>query len=228
MVPSPSSGRPPDDDRDLHGAYAGLVSRGLAWALDIAVVSLASILVFWVISMSLSILGVPTKNCPNFVRIVDLDSFQNNICRVARAGEYGLSLLLPPTYFIVLWWLGGQTIGMGIFGIRVVRVDGSPLPLQRSALRFVILVLAILPMGLGVLWALVDERRQTWHDKIARTYVIYWRQPRVRRRPPLKIRPTVPSVTTPGSASLGPPDHATNGSVPSQDRSITAGERIEP
>ena len=33
--------------------------------------------------------------------------------------------------------------------------------------------MAILPMGLGVLWVIVDDRRQGWHDKLAHTCVIY-------------------------------------------------------
>jgi hypothetical protein len=33
--------------------------------------------------------------------------------------------------------------------------------------------LSILPLGLGIIWCIFDRRRQTWHDKIANTAVVY-------------------------------------------------------
>jgi uncharacterized RDD family membrane protein YckC len=28
-------------------------------------------------------------------------------------------------------------------------------------------------MGIGLLWIMVDDQRQGWHDKLAKTFVIY-------------------------------------------------------
>jgi uncharacterized RDD family membrane protein YckC len=77
----------------------------------------------------------------------------------------------------------GQTLGKRILGIRVIGdEDGEPIGYGRGATR------AAVPIGIGVvsqasllllpaallnyLWPLWDQRRQTWHDKIARTVVV--------------------------------------------------------
>jgi uncharacterized RDD family membrane protein YckC len=43
------------------------------------------------------------------------------------------------------------------------------------------LVVAIAPMGAGVLWILVNREKRGWHDLIARTWVV--RDPGVRSEP---------------------------------------------
>jgi hypothetical protein len=32
------------------------------------------------------------------------------------------------------------------------------------------LLLSVLPIGLGVLWALFDEQHLCWHDRLSKTY----------------------------------------------------------
>lgn len=73
----------------------------------------------------------------------------------------------------------GQTIGKKLLGIKVVRVDGSPVTLFRVFfLRYVCnTFLSLIPL-LGSLYGLVDclmifgEKRRTIHDYIADTIVI--------------------------------------------------------
>jgi uncharacterized RDD family membrane protein YckC len=73
----------------------------------------------------------------------------------------------------------GQTIGKKLLGIKVVRVDGSPVSLFRVFfLRYVCnTFLALIPL-FGSLYSLVDslmifgESRRTVHDRIADTIVI--------------------------------------------------------
>ena len=62
---------------------------------------------------------------------------------------------------------------MYVMGIRVVRMDGKDMSLWGGLLRWVCIFLAILPAGLGVLWVLIDDRRQGWQDKLVHTCVIY-------------------------------------------------------
>jgi hypothetical protein len=47
--------------------------------------------------------------------------------------------------------------------------DGNP---ARSAMRRRILavLLSACPLGLGFLWAALDEERLTWHDRVSRMY----------------------------------------------------------
>jgi uncharacterized RDD family membrane protein YckC len=68
----------------------------------------------------------------------------------------------------------GQTPGKMALGIRVIKVDGSPLNEVDAVMRYIGYVVNALPFlfGLGWLWALIDANNQGWHDKLARTYVV--------------------------------------------------------
>ena len=85
----------------------------------------------------------------------------------------GLTLLLLVLNFVVLAGLGGQTAGMRILGIYIVRVDGKPFTLRQAALRHLIgYPLSMAAFFLGFLWMLWDPRQQGWHDKLAHTIVV--------------------------------------------------------
>lgn len=66
----------------------------------------------------------------------------------------------------------GQTLGKMVLGIRVVKVDGSPISDADAVLRYIGYIINSPVLMLGWLWALWDENSQGWHDKIARTYVV--------------------------------------------------------
>ena len=84
-----------------------------------------------------------------------------------------LGTLIGLLYFIGFWSFRGQTPGMIPFRLRVVRAaDGSRPDWIVSLLRYVGLIISIIPLFLGVIWAAFDSRKQGWHDKIASTVVI--------------------------------------------------------
>jgi uncharacterized RDD family membrane protein YckC len=85
----------------------------------------------------------------------------------------GLTLLLVVMNFVVLAGKGGQTAGMRILGIYIIRVDGTPFTLKEAALRHLIgYPLSMAACFLGFLWMLWDPQQQGWHDKLARTIVV--------------------------------------------------------
>jgi uncharacterized RDD family membrane protein YckC len=85
----------------------------------------------------------------------------------------GLTLVLFVLNFVVMAGIGGQTAGMRILGIFIVRVDGTPFTMKQAALRHLIgYPLSTLSFFLGFLWMLWDPRQQGWHDKLARTIVV--------------------------------------------------------
>ena len=85
----------------------------------------------------------------------------------------GLTLLLFVLNFVVLAGLGGQTAGMRILGILIVRVDGKAFTMSQAALRHLIgYPLSSAAFFLGFLWMLWDPRQQGWHDKLAHTIVV--------------------------------------------------------
>ena len=85
----------------------------------------------------------------------------------------GLTLVMFVLNFVVMAGLGGQTAGMRILGIFIVRVDGTPFTMKQAALRHLIgYPLSTVSFFLGFLWMLWDPRQQGWHDKLARTIVV--------------------------------------------------------
>lgn len=85
----------------------------------------------------------------------------------------GLTLLLFVLNFVVLAGSNGQSAGMRILGIYIVREDGKPFTIKDAAMRHLIgYPLSTIAFFLGFLWMLWDPRQQGWHDKIAHTLVV--------------------------------------------------------
>ncbi len=88
-------------------------------------------------------------------------------------GGSALSTLVGLVYFIGFWAWRGQTVGMMPFNMQVVSVaDGNKIDVVRGLLRYVGIIIAVIPLFLGLIWAAFDARKQGWHDKIAGTLVI--------------------------------------------------------
>jgi uncharacterized RDD family membrane protein YckC len=76
-------------------------------------------------------------------------------------------------YFTGLWGLKGQTIGLMLLGLHVVRdVDGGKISWGNAVLRFVGLFVAFACIYIGVIWVAFDSRKRGWHDKIGGTVVV--------------------------------------------------------
>jgi uncharacterized RDD family membrane protein YckC len=68
----------------------------------------------------------------------------------------------------------GATPGKRIFKIKVLRTDQTAVSLGKAILRETVgKILSGMFFGLGYIWAGFDNSKQSWHDKIAGTYVIY-------------------------------------------------------
>jgi uncharacterized RDD family membrane protein YckC len=89
----------------------------------------------------------------------------------------GLTVLLVLMNFVLLAGSNGQTAGMRILGIYIVRVDGGKFTRKQAALRHLVgYPLSMAVFFLGFLWMLWDPRQQGWHDKLARTIVVMSRR----------------------------------------------------
>jgi len=86
----------------------------------------------------------------------------------------GLNLLFGLAYFCYFWSEqgGGQTLGMRVLNLKVVRTDGSALTITQAAIRYIGLFVSFLCLFIGVIWVAFDAEKQGWHDKIAGTYVV--------------------------------------------------------
>lgn len=91
---------------------------------------------------------------------------------LGTAGQ-ALGALIFIVYFIGLWGLTGQTIGMMLVGLNVVRdSDGGKITWGKAVLRFGGLFVAFACLYIGVIRVAFDSRKRGWHDRIGGTVVI--------------------------------------------------------
>ncbi len=87
----------------------------------------------------------------------------------------GISVIISPIYHIGFWVFNdGRTPGKMAVKVKIVKMDGSPVTLGTAILRWIGVIIAAIPLGLGFFWIAWDDKKQGWHDKIAGTYVIYY------------------------------------------------------
>ena len=95
---------------------------------------------------------------------------------VPAIGALGLIVgvvVVPLAYFPYFWAKTGQTPGMKIMNIKVVRdKDGGPLTTGQAILRLVGFWISGLVFYLGYIWIFIDKRQRGWFDLIAGTVVI--------------------------------------------------------
>jgi uncharacterized RDD family membrane protein YckC len=132
-------------------AGAPVALRGLAAIVDVGVVALTTV--------------------PFVVAVLALGG------DLARPEVQGLAamlaLVLAGFYLFATISMGGQTVGMRLVGLRVVRAGTEDPASPRLVLARVIgYFLAALPFGLGILWILVNRERCGWHDLLSNTRVV--------------------------------------------------------
>ncbi len=81
-------------------------------------------------------------------------------------------LLLPLIYFVIFEGLWGATVGKWITGIRVRRKDGGKINFATAFVRHIGRIISTIIFFLGFALALIDNKRQALHDKIANTFVL--------------------------------------------------------
>jgi len=146
-----------------HGDYAGFVTRLIAFITDqlivAVVVSGAAIFVNFLAQtfQVRQVLGYATVT---------------GAVAAVLAGATGI--LFNMVYSVGFWTLAGQTPGKWLMGLLVVQTNGKRLKLGRAILRWLGYWLSGI-LFLGFLWMLIDGRRQGFHDKLARSLVVYSR-----------------------------------------------------
>jgi uncharacterized RDD family membrane protein YckC len=81
---------------------------------------------------------------------------------------------LPGALYSILLWVNwkGQTIGKRAMGIKVVQENGKALEYKEAIIRYLCYFVSAIPLCLGFFWVLADDKKQGWHDKIAKTLVV--------------------------------------------------------
>jgi uncharacterized RDD family membrane protein YckC len=135
--------------------YAGLVTRMIALTVDAIVINVVAAITGAVIGLIGSLLGAGKPG-------------------IAAALTGGIVWLgWTALYFIVFWTIAGQTPGARLLGIRVAPAGPRRLGIVRAGVRFVVMMIALIPLGAGFLTVLFDDRRRGPHDMAAAT-VVRW------------------------------------------------------
>ena len=149
-LPSSSAGSRPS------ATTAGVVSRGLAAAIDATVV-VALVVAAYAIQATAVFLVDPRGFVPP----------DTSLSWFIEA-----SMLIAVGYLTVSWAVLGGTRGDRVMGLRVLTRRGTPPALWRSALRAILYVL----FPLGLLWAAVSSRQRSLQDLVVQTSVVHdWR-----------------------------------------------------
>lgn len=64
------------------------------------------------------------------------------------------------------------TFGKHIMGIKVIDKNGTRLSFSKSIARNISKIVSYLILALGFLWILFDKKKQGWHDKLTKTFVV--------------------------------------------------------
>lgn len=81
--------------------------------------------------------------------------------------------VLPAVYSVGFWILKSATIGKMLVKVKIVNAKtGEPASPLQCIVRYLGYFVSALPLGLGFIWVAFDKRKQGWHDKIARTFVV--------------------------------------------------------
>lgn len=84
--------------------------------------------------------------------------------------------LLPWCLLAVSWWWFASSPLKLVLGIRIVDAATFARPtFLQTLLRLLGFIASALCAGIGFLWVAYDARKQGWHDKLAKTVVIYRR-----------------------------------------------------
>ena len=153
--------------RVLRVRAAGAVRRLLAAIIDAALVNAVALGATLVAALALGVSLPGSKELgPDFVLAGLLDR------NPMALGALGLLGGMSALYQIYLGGILGQTAGKRLLHLRVISSRGrAPGPLL-GCVRFVALLLSLLPVGLGWLWCLFDRERRALHDHLSGTYVI--------------------------------------------------------
>jgi len=146
-----------------HGDYAGFVTRMVAFVTDRLIIAI-------VVAGAGAVLGFAAETF-QLRQALELPTLTGALA-AAMAGATGF--VFGMVYDVGFWILAGQTPGKWLMGLLVVTTKGERLKLGTALLRWLGYWLSGI-LFLGFLWVLLDNRRQGFHDKLARTLVIYSR-----------------------------------------------------
>ena len=153
----------PWDGTALAPKFAGFWIRTVAYMIDGFV-----ILVIMALLAGVGILGYSSGSGADAVSSFSYTFSSDSNLNFLNVVVFALNM----AYFTFFLGTRGQTPGKMLCGLKVVRLDGSPVGFGQAAVRTLGYYLNHFTLCIGFLWVAVDPRKQGLHDKIAGTYEI--------------------------------------------------------
>tara|TARA_B100000315_G_scaffold76524_2_gene69969 strand:- start:13025 stop:13495 length:471 start_codon:yes stop_codon:yes gene_type:complete len=87
--------------------------------------------------------------------------------------EFLITWIIPAVVIIAFWVFRSATPGKMLLRIKIIdaKTRGKP-SIGQLIWRYLAYIVSTIPLMLGFLWVAFDERKQGWHDKLARTIVV--------------------------------------------------------
>jgi uncharacterized RDD family membrane protein YckC len=147
----------PREARPYQGHRAGVVSRCLAAAVDLAVV--------------IGVVFGAYAGWAAFLFVLDPRSFR--FPDMSWLVGFAIGWVVSVVYLTFAWFTTGRTFGNHVMGLRVVSGRGGRIRLLLALLR----ALAYCVFPIGLFWATVSRDNRSLPDVVLRTSVIYdWQQ----------------------------------------------------
>ena len=138
----------------------GFFRRCSAFVVDILVLCLFSLLLFYLSAVGYS---------------VGLAAHQRSLSWATLPGFFRIVLVawifLVCGYFVLLHGMEGRTVGKWLFGLRVVGERRQRITYGQALIRWIVALLSA-PLLLGFLRILWNREKRGWHDLLANTWVI--------------------------------------------------------
>ena len=91
--------------------------------------------------------------------------------KAMELGAVGALMLVGLLYQALFALLGWATPGMRYAHVALCTFDDENPTREQVRGRLGALLLSLLPVGLGIAWAIFDEDHLSWHDRLSRTYL---------------------------------------------------------
>lgn len=170
--------------RSHPAGYAGIVTRAVALTIDAVVLDVIAIVV-----------------AAGAQLLISLFTGHSNLGATAAVVTGILWFVWAGLYFTTFWNLTGVTPGNRVLGIRVTTLDGGDVSAWQAIRRYFGLVLAALPLGLGFVPVLFNDRKRGLQDWIGGTVVRWVERPAHGHHVP-EVAPPAERAITPGASTL--------------------------
>ncbi len=89
----------------------------------------------------------------------------------ATLAVYAAAILVTLMGYRLMWCLADtDSLGMRVCGLRLITFDGMIPDRRQRMQRTVAGCISTMAGALGLVWALVDEEKLTWHDHMSKTF----------------------------------------------------------